>query len=130
MKKVLIALLALVYLSFSVGMVLYGHYCMGELVSLSLAPSTDEACAKCGMQKHGAQSSACCQDVAVSAKVTDAHLQETVVEPLALTPLWLHPAPYAPTTPLVSAAMLAPLLTNHPPGKSSLLYLSFRNLRI
>jgi hypothetical protein len=53
MKKVLVSILAIVYLSTSMGATIHMHYCMGRLVSWGLAEHAGVSCDFCGMQKMG-----------------------------------------------------------------------------
>jgi hypothetical protein len=65
MKKFAIAILAVLYLGTSVGAIVHLHYCMGQLVNLSLwdSNSNSSECSKCGMQKnHGPAENGCCKD--------------------------------------------------------------------
>jgi hypothetical protein len=54
MKKVLVSILAVIYLSTSMGATVHLHYCMGRLVSWGLADRPGKSCDFCGMQKTGA----------------------------------------------------------------------------
>jgi hypothetical protein len=63
MKRVVISILAIVYLTTSVGITLHYHYCMGKLVSWELRDETRSRCGKCGMVvKPGPVSNQCCKD--------------------------------------------------------------------
>jgi hypothetical protein len=67
MKRFLAAILALVYLSFSTGMMVHLHYCMGKFVSWSLSNKETRMCDYCGMPKKsstdaGLTKNNCCQD--------------------------------------------------------------------
>src|SRR5579872_2413261 len=59
MKKVLVSILAIVYLATSMGATVHLHYCMGRLVSWGLADRSGKSCDFCGMQKMGPSSRAC-----------------------------------------------------------------------
>ena len=55
MKKVIASILAVLYLSTSMGATVHFHYCMGELVSWGLIDHTGgKNCDFCGMTKVGA----------------------------------------------------------------------------
>jgi len=58
MKKVLVSILAIIYLSTSMGATVHLHYCMGRLVSWGLADRSGNSCDFCGMRKMDA-SGAC-----------------------------------------------------------------------
>jgi hypothetical protein len=71
-KQVCATILALVYLYCTVGATIQQHYCMGELVNISLFGSSDAACGKCGMEKHTANKD-CCKDISILVKGADTH---------------------------------------------------------
>jgi hypothetical protein len=54
MKKVLVFILAIIYLSTSMGATVHLHYCMGRLVSWGLVDHSGKSCDFCGMQKKAA----------------------------------------------------------------------------
>jgi hypothetical protein len=51
MKKVLATILAIIYLSTSMGATLHFHYCMGKLIGWGLIDHDSKNCSVCGMQK-------------------------------------------------------------------------------
>lgn len=62
MKKVLIAIFALVYISTSVGATVQMHFCMGKLADWGLVSNESKTCGKCGMEKSAKKSNGCCKD--------------------------------------------------------------------
>lgn len=68
MKKILIGILAFLYLSTSVGATIHFHYCMGKLVAWGLTDNGSEDCTLCGMPKQHAREGCviamkgCCHD--------------------------------------------------------------------
>jgi hypothetical protein len=68
MKKVLVTILAFVYLSSSMGATVHLHYCMGKLASWGLIDHESKTCEQCGMVKmtHASQGMSakmdCCKD--------------------------------------------------------------------
>jgi hypothetical protein len=67
MKKVLLSILAIVYLATASGMTLHFHYCMDKLVSWGLQENTKSTCSFCGMQKTSGDTNkqfckGCCKD--------------------------------------------------------------------
>ena len=68
MKKVLATILALVYLSSSMGATIHLHYCMGKLASWGLIDHERKNCPQCGMVKKTSSSQCmaakmdCCRD--------------------------------------------------------------------
>ncbi len=59
MKKFLVAILALLYMSTSVGATVHMHYCMGKLANWGLGHQESKQCSKCGMTETG---KGCCKD--------------------------------------------------------------------
>ena len=67
MKRLLITIVAFVYLTSVIGISLQQHYCMNKLVSWSFFLEDKDLCDKCGMEKDGKQNG-CCEDVQVKVK--------------------------------------------------------------
>ena len=63
MKKIIVAILAILYLGSSSGATIHLHYCMGKLVewSLSFNEQAKDKCSKCGMKKLQSKKG-CCKD--------------------------------------------------------------------
>jgi hypothetical protein len=63
MKRLVIAVLAILYLTTSIGIVWHYHYCMGELVRCEIWENKKSSCSECGMPlKSGAGDNDCCKD--------------------------------------------------------------------
>ena len=62
MKKIVVAILAILYMSTATGATIHIHYCMGKLVNWSLWHSKEDKCSKCGMKKTDGKDSGCCKD--------------------------------------------------------------------
>lgn len=69
MKKGIAAILLVLYLAFSTGVVISFHYCMNDLDSLQLGAAKTEVCGKCGM--HQVDANACCNDEIKIFKIQD-----------------------------------------------------------
>jgi len=130
-RKVCAFILAGFYLAFSVGATLHQHYCMGELVGTSLFSMQDDACGKCGMDKHTEENKGCCKDVSITVKSNDSHTFSQAVYDVS-SPIVLFPP-----IPLVSSGVIYPetstenLYRAHsPPLLSEPLFLRFGNFRI
>jgi len=61
MKKFIVSILAVLYLSSSIGATVHLHYCMDKLIGWSLEHSKGNRCSKCGMVKKQ-KGKACCKD--------------------------------------------------------------------
>ncbi len=69
MKKIIVAILAFLYLSVSSGIAMEIHYCMGKKAGVDLYGSGTDKCHKCGMkEKKG-----CCNDEHKFYKINDSH---------------------------------------------------------
>ena len=68
MKKIAIAILAIIYLTVSSGVAMTIHYCMGKVASIDLMHASDK-CGKCGMKTTGG----CCTDEFKIIKLNDSH---------------------------------------------------------
>lgn len=73
MRRVFVSILAILYSYYTIGATIHEHYCMGELVDISLFGIGDEKCAKCGMEKHS-ENNDCCKDVQVVIKSSEDHI--------------------------------------------------------
>ncbi|KAF0242813.1 MAG: hypothetical protein FD136_1091 [Chitinophagaceae bacterium] len=62
MKKFIVAILALVYITTSTGATLQMHYCMGQLTDWGLGQNKSKTCGKCGMDKSEEKDNGCCKD--------------------------------------------------------------------
>src|SRR5882757_8658297 len=63
MKRVIISILAFLYISTSTGATIHLHYCMGKLVTWNLRHQPTDRCAKCGMKtNHKSKKNGCCRD--------------------------------------------------------------------
>jgi hypothetical protein len=75
MKKLFATILAIVYLSTSMGATVHLHFCMGKLTSWSLANQDKESCGYCGMPKNSTNSQGiavkggCCKDTQTVVKL-------------------------------------------------------------
>ena len=80
MKKFTVAILALIYLSASIGVTMHMHYCMGRVAGWGLSNNESKICSKCGMEKSE-KNSGCCKDKhtffknSTDQKVTESSLQ-------------------------------------------------------
>ena len=68
MKKITVAILAVIYLTVSSGVAMTVHYCMGKVASVDLMHASDK-CGKCGMKVNGG----CCKDEFKIVKLSDSH---------------------------------------------------------
>jgi hypothetical protein len=130
-KKLLAFILAIIYISFSIGATLNQHYCMGELVGTSLFDLHNKECGKCGMPKHSEASKGCCKDVSIVVKASDAHtFSQTVYDFKGFT--FIVPVtPYVATSINIPSSQTVNAFRAHGPPLLPLpLFIQFGNFRI
>lgn len=69
MKKVVISILAVLYLGLASGVMMNLHYCMGQLSSVEYGYDEHNHCDKCGME----QKDGCCNTEFKLVKLQDSH---------------------------------------------------------
>jgi hypothetical protein len=137
MKKFFVSILAVLYLSTSVGATIHLHYCMGKLVSWGLVNHDTRNCEYCGMAKdHSSQDNHvskknCCNDeqkqikANMDQKLAQADLQFLSLFPDAMAVHFLSLPAFH-----FSSITLAHPLTHAPPNTGSqpvfLLHCNFR----
>ena len=77
MKRILITLLAMLYMLSATGGTLHMHYCMSKLVSADLIEKEEHTCKRCGMKKE-TQKKGCCKDEHRSFKTSDHQLAKAM----------------------------------------------------
>jgi hypothetical protein len=96
MKKLLAAILAILYLSTSIGATIKIHYCMGKLVEWSLGHNKNDKCGKCGMEYENDNSdNGCCKNefkqikLDKDQKIVQNSFQLTLFSAIVLTPFFI-----------------------------------------
>jgi hypothetical protein len=138
MKRILVSILAFLYLSTSMGATIHLHYCMGKLISWGLIDHESKGCMTCGMYKEAGgmegflASKNCCKDehkeikTDKDQKVTSAEYQFFKFSPDATAVSFLT----LPTIPVSSITLENPT-THAPPLRGDIdLFLLNRNFRI
>lgn len=69
MKKIAIALIAVIYMGISSGIAMEIHYCMGKKAGVEFYGNKEDKCGKCGMKDN----KDCCSDEHKFIKLTDSH---------------------------------------------------------
>lgn len=72
MKKIILGILALIYVMVASGVVIATHYCMGRMQETSYTYRIDNTCSKCGMENKGG----CCHTEFKIVKLTDDQQQQ------------------------------------------------------
>jgi hypothetical protein len=70
MKKIVVGILAILYMGVSSGVAMELHYCMGDKAGVDLYGSSSDTCGKCGMSE---KDSGCCHDEYKFYKIEDSH---------------------------------------------------------
>lgn len=70
MKKAIIAILAILYVTIASGVVVNVHYCMGRIASVEYGYDDHDVCGKCGMS---ATKKGCCHTEYKLVKLQDEH---------------------------------------------------------
>jgi hypothetical protein len=138
MKKIVVSILAIVYLSTSMGATVYLHYCMGRLVSWGLSEHSGKSCDFCGMQKKGTSGEhvigmkGCCHDE--SRQIKNNKDQKTAQEPFQVTKVTalvaVLPQPVWDDTVVPSPAVSRPFSHGPPLTASVPVFLRNCNFRV
>jgi hypothetical protein len=130
-RKACAFILAVFYLSFSIGATLHQHYCMGELVGASIYSHKDDECGKCGMKKHTESGNDCCKDVSITLKTNDSYTFSQPVYDFNSFSVLLPASQFATISLDIPEAQTENFYLAHsPPLLKHSLFLRFGNFRI
>lgn len=94
MKKLVVAILAVLYLGVSSGATVHLHYCMGKLLGVSLVEKESAKCGKCGMKKTATPKKSCCKDEHKLIKLENDHTVSAFIQlmqaPVTFQPVQLY----------------------------------------
>ena len=110
MKRILVSIIASLYLLASTGTAVELHYCMGKMVDWSFAHISSASCDQCGMEKQE-EGNHCCKDEQKYVKSLDDQKSNTVSQDFS---------------PLTAAALTA--TSNLQPPTFSVSHLSYESL--
>lgn len=131
MKRILVTILALLYMAGATGATVHVHYCMGKVMGANFGHGDDEMCVKCGMKKS--VSKGCCKDEHKTVKTADHQLAKLSFS-LTGSLVFLPTTPFYCSfrEPLYTGTNSSLNRTHGPPilGQSIPVYLKIRNLRI
>jgi hypothetical protein len=131
MKKLLVIILASLYITGASGATVNLHYCMGQFAGWDLGHSEDNNCGSCGMDKKSGDTDNCCRDENKTIKLSDVHkTAEQFVNLIQVaTDAQQHFPNYHPEV-ITSADGLLPN-SNAPPKRANRpVYLLVRSIRI
>lgn len=87
MKKAVIAILAILYVTVASGVVVNVHYCMGKIASVEYGYDNHDKCGNCGMA--AAKKNGCCHTEYKLVKVDDDHRLAEAQMPFLAAPALL-----------------------------------------
>ena len=83
MRKLVVLIVAISYITITSGIVMNIHFCMGKLASVEYGYDSHKKCSKCGM---ASQNKGCCHTESKLLKVDDVH-QQTAATAIPLVKL-------------------------------------------
>lgn len=121
MKKAIIAILAILYVTVASGVVVNVHYCMGKIASVEYGYDNHDKCGKCGMSS---KKKGCCHTEYKLVKVEDEHrLANAQVDFLAVPALLPVHSSLFPAPPAGEEIYLARQYHSPPDVRSNAVYL-------
>ena len=132
MKKFFTAILAVLYLSTSIGASIHVHYCMGKVADWGFGQNDSKTCSKCGMEQTAKKSTGCCKDENKFIKNNaDQKYAEAVFQMAPLTTLAI-PVSFVeiPSVDLPSLTEENPISHAPPRSSSVAVYITNCNFRI
>ena len=137
MKKALATILAIIYLSTSMGATVHLHYCMGKLVAWGLLDHSAKNCTSCGMQNMATEGCKmakkdCCRDEHRQIRTDkDQKLDQSSLEFAKIIPSVAILSYNTWTDPFVASPVLALPVVKGPPLHTGIpVFLRNRNFRI
>ena len=129
MKRLLVTILAILYLGTSTGATIHLHYCMGKLVGMKLWHSEVNKCGNCGMKKKTPCAKKCCKDEHKLVKLEKAH-QKAAINGFQFTQVVaILPASYIEFPQVFIPSVAQELPVSHGPPRSlpiHILHCTFR----
>ena len=131
MKKLLVIILASLYITGASGATVNLHYCMGQFAGWDLGHSEENNCGSCGMDKKLGDNDNCCRDENKTIKLTDVH--KTAEQFVNLIQVAVDAQQHFPTYQpqlIASSAGLLPNINAPPKQSDRPVYLLIRSIRI
>jgi hypothetical protein len=133
MKRLIVCILAILYIGSSTGATVHMHYCMGKLVDMGLWHGKKAGtCNKCGAKENSSCKKKCCKDVHKTVKLDKDHkMAESAFQFLALTPFDVPHHYYDLLQAHFTTSAQEYPVTNGPPRSSKIqTYIFLRTFRI
>lgn len=120
MRKVIVFIVAFLYLASASGATVHLHYCMGELIDSGLWHNSDKSCSNCGMKKSEKKDNGCCKDEHKFVKLDKDHktAEQQVNQLQSLTATEIQPIYIVDSKPFASLCERFPV-NNAPPLQSA-----------
>jgi len=116
MKRILLIILAVLYLGVSSGSSVHFHYCMGKLVKWGLERQSAKVCDFCGMPMMASKKKSCCKDVEQQVKVEKSQkANQTVYQFDPLSSAVLQPELFSDYLIQIPVKITREALSNAPP---------------
>lgn len=121
MKKAIIAILAILYVTVASGVVVNVHYCMGRIASVEMGYDDHDVCGKCGMSN---KEKGCCHTEYKLVKLQDEHQLAQAQVPFLALPAEVPVQPSLIQVPLSGIDKYLSLKYHSPPdSRSNTVYL-------
>ncbi len=129
MKNILITIIALLHITYSIGINVHSHYCMGKLVKYELFSNSSSTCSICGMKQEAANPSkkGCCKD---EQKLVKLQKDQKTTDKVSIAKINFSSADFLAffetknTIPLVSKRIVSHYYTHHYRDSKIPVYLS------
>lgn len=127
MKKTIVFIVAVLYLSSSAGITVHFHYCMGKLINWGLLNKDSDKCGKCGMEKGTKKKNDCCKDEHKYVKnISDQKTAEQAIQLMQVLTV-ATPSAFIQTSENYSSFLTEGNLFGHAPPRSSSTSVYIRN---
>jgi len=112
MKKIIVAILAFLYLGVSSGIAMEIHYCMGKKAGFELYGSDNSKCGKCCMKE---EKSGCCNEEHKFYKLNDSHTNVSIDLSVETAPAIVTNTIFSYDWQIVPTLLLNKINNNSPP---------------
>jgi hypothetical protein len=119
-KKFIVTILALIYITTSTGATVHLHYCMGQLADWGLGSDKSKTCSSCGMGENDQKKHDCCKDEHKFLKnENDQKYAEASLQLAQLLAIALPPSCFEIQPPLFSSLTRGNPMSHAPPRPPS-----------
>jgi hypothetical protein len=116
MKRILLSILTLIYITTATGASINLHQCMGKIVDWSLIKEEQRHCGKCGMEQSDSNKKTCCKEEQKLVKLErDQSVHQEIIKIAAATGHAIIPNHFITNETLATAEAVAFPVSNAPP---------------